>query len=167
MTITLQDVALDDREFLREVYASTRAEEMAMVPWSQEQQRAFLDFQFNAQDVFYHERFPHAQYSIILQDGEPIGRLYILREDKEIRMIDITVLPQYRGRGIGSFLIRGLLDEGKRTGRVVQIFVESFNRSRSLFERFGFSVVREEGINLLFAWQPENNSGVHTRTEPA
>ena len=156
MTITLRDVTPEDRNFLLDVYATTRADELAMVPWSEEQRLAFLNSQFNAQDVYYHERFPDAQYSVILQDGDPVGRIYILREEQEIRMLDITVLPQYRGRGIGTSLVGDLLDEGKRTGKGVRIFVEQFNPSRRLFERLGFSQVREEGINLLLEWR---NSG--------
>ena len=154
MTITLRDVSAGDKEFLKEVYASTRAEEMAMAPWSDEQREGFLDFQFNAQDVYYRERFPGADFKIILQSGEPVGRIYVLREEKGIRVLDITVLPQYRGLGMGSFLIRELLDEGRHSGRAVQIFVETFNRSISLFERLGFSPVTQEGFNLLLEWQP-------------
>lgn len=153
MTITLRDANLADRDFLREVYRSTRADELAMMPWSEEQRKAFIEFQFNAQDVYYHERFPTAQFSVILQDGNPVGRIYILREEQEIRMLDITVLPQYRGQGIGTYLVDALLDEGKHTRKAVQIFVEPFNPSRLMFERRGFTLVREEGINLLLEWR--------------
>ncbi len=163
MTITLRDVTLEDRDFLREVYASTRADEMAMVPWSEEQRRAFVDSQFKAQDFYYHERFPDAQYSVILHDGNPVGRIYILREEHEIRMLDITVLPQYRGQGIGTFLVDALLDEGKRTRKAVQIFVEPFNPSRQIFERRGFSLVREEGMNMLLEWRHPADGEVDER----
>lgn len=153
MTITLRDVTPEDRDFLRDLYATTRVEELEMVPWSAEQRQAFVDFQFDAQDKHYREKFPEAQYSVILQDETPVGRIYILREQHEIRMLDITVLPQYRKRGIGSSLVADLIEEGQRTGKAVQIYVEPFNPSRALFERLGFAVVKEEGINLLFEWK--------------
>jgi len=160
MKIILRDVTAEDRDFLRQVYATTRADELAMVPWSPEQKEAFVDFQFNAQDVFYRERFPGAQFSVITEDGNPVGRIYILRDPDEIRMLDITVLPEHRGKGIGTFLTRELMAEGERDGKSVQIYVESFNRSRTLFERLGFVPVREEGVNLLFEWTSSGNSPV-------
>jgi ribosomal protein S18 acetylase RimI-like enzyme len=153
MTVTLRDVTPEDRDFLRDVYATTRAAEMEMVPWSDEQKHAFLDFQFNAQDTYYREKFALAQYSVILLDQTPVGRLYVLRDDQEIRILDVTVLPEYRKRGIGSFLVTNLLEEAERSGKAVQIYIESFNPSRELFERMGFSAVAEEGINLLFEWK--------------
>ena len=153
MTVTLRDVTPEDRDFLRDVYATTRAAEMEMVPWSPEQRAAFVEFQFNAQDKYYREKFALAQYSVILLDQTPVGRVYVLRDDQEIRILDITVLPEYRKRGIGSFLLTNLLEEGERSGKAVQIYIESFNPSRALFERMGFSVVAEEGINFLFEWK--------------
>jgi ribosomal protein S18 acetylase RimI-like enzyme len=149
MAITLRDASDEDAAFLLEVYGTTRADELALVPWSNEQKEAFLKFQFNAQHASYHERFPEASYSIILQDDEQIGRLYVLREDEEIRILDITVLPRYRNAGIGTPLIRQLLTEGAHTGKRVSIWVEHFNPSLHLFERLGFSKVQEEGFNCL------------------
>ena len=149
MAITMRDASDEDAAFLLEVYATTRADELALVPWSNEQKEAFLRFQFDAQHASYHERFPEASYNIILQDDEPIGRLYVSREDEEIRILDITVLPRYRNAGIGNSLIRELLTEGAQTRKRVSIWVEHFNPSLHLFERLGFSRVQEDGFNYL------------------
>ena len=149
MAITLRDASDEDAAFLLEVYATTRANELALVPWDSDQKEAFLKFQFDAQHASYHERFPEASYNIILQDDEPIGRLYVLREDEAIRILDITVLPRYRNAGIGASLIRELLTEGGQTGKPVSIWVEYFNPSIHLFERLGFSRVQEDGFNCL------------------
>ena len=149
MAITMRDASDEDAAFLLEVYGSTRANELALVPWSNEQKQAFLKFQFDAQHASYHERFPEASYNIILQDDEPIGRLYVLREEEEIRILDITVLPGYRSVGVGTSLIRQLLTEGAQTGKRVSIWVEHFNPSLHLFERLGFSKVQEDGFNCL------------------
>jgi len=158
MKISVRDATPEDRDFLKQVYASTRADELAMMPWSPEQKEAFIEFQHKAQDDYYHQRYPHAQYSVITQDDIPVGRIYILREPNEIRMMDITLLPEHRGQGIGTPLIREVMEEGKREGKAVQIYVESFNRSRTLFERLGFMPIREEGFNLLFEWTSSGNS---------
>jgi len=149
MAITLRDAAHEDAAFLLEVYGSTRADELALVPWSDEQKKAFVRFQFDAQHASYHERFPEASYQIILREGERIGRLYVLREDEAIRILDITVLPQCRNAGVGTSLIRELLNEGAQASKPVHIWVEHFNPSLRLFERLGFSKIQEDGFNCL------------------
>jgi ribosomal protein S18 acetylase RimI-like enzyme len=152
MAITLRDADPDDEPFLLQVFACTREAELAQVPWSDEQRDAFLQMQFNAQHSYYHERYPDADYKVILRDGEPVGRLYVLREKDLIRIMDITVLPQYRNSGIGSELTRGVLEEAVESGRNVQIYVETFNPSVELFKKIGFSILQEEGINYLLEW---------------
>src|SRR5207244_10514448 len=104
-----------------EVYACTRAHELAMVPWSDEQREAFLKFQFDAQDSYYHAQFPKASYQIVLRDEVPVGRIYFHIQDGETRLLDITVLPKFRSAGIGTALIQELLDEARRTNNVVTV----------------------------------------------
>jgi RimJ/RimL family protein N-acetyltransferase len=155
MSITLRAASDEDEAFLREVYASSRAQELAMVPWNDEQREAFLRMQFDAQHSYYHAQFPEASYQIILQDAEPIGRLYVLRQEEEIRVLDVTLLAQHRGAGIGTSLMRELMDEADQTAKAVNIWVEEYNPSRSLFERLGFSKVHEEGVNYLLEYRSQ------------
>src|ERR1700746_2508336 len=82
----------EDEQFLRAVYASTRAEELARVPWSDEQKRAFTDMQFAAQEADYRRHYPNAQYLVIEVLGVPAGRLSVDRCETEIRIIDIALL---------------------------------------------------------------------------
>jgi GNAT superfamily N-acetyltransferase len=152
--ITLRPVTPDDQEFLVEVYASTRAEELALVPWTSEQRHAFIQHQFAAQQDHYTKNYPAASHDVIVSDGRPVGRLYVARLDHEIRIVDITVLPGERNAGIGSYLIKQLLSEAERTGRAVRIYVEEFNPSLHLFERLGFSPSEQQGIHLLLQWNP-------------
>jgi len=154
MSISLRPTCLDDEAFLLEVYASTRAEEMVLVPWSDQQKRAFVEMQFRAQDAHYRERFPNAEFDVIVENGEPVGRLYLLKEQDMISIIDIAVLPQHRQRGIGTFLIREVVNEAARSQKAVQVYVETFNPSLPLFERLGFSRVKEDGVNFLLECNP-------------
>jgi ribosomal protein S18 acetylase RimI-like enzyme len=154
MPIKLRDALPEDESFLFEVYASTRAQEMAFVPWDDEQRKSFLTMQFVAQHSHYRQQFPDASYSVILRDDSPVGRFYVLREKGEIRILDITVLPEYRNGGIGTSLLRDLLDEAAQSDKRVLIYVETFNPSLRLFERLGFKSMAEEGINLLMEWRP-------------
>jgi RimJ/RimL family protein N-acetyltransferase len=155
MAITLRAASDDDAAFLLQVYSSTRADEMALVPWNDEQKEAFLRFQFDSQHNFYREKAPHASYDIILEDDSPIGRLYVRRDEDEIRIMDITVLPQSRNRGVGTSLVRKVLAEGAETDKPVCIWVEFFNPSMRLFERLGFSKTQEDGVNWLMEWRAQ------------
>jgi RimJ/RimL family protein N-acetyltransferase len=154
MAITLRKALAEDETFLREVYACARAQELALAPWSDEQREAFLRMQFDTQHSYYHAQFPEASYEIILQEAEPIGRVYVHRTEEDIRVLDITILPTYRNGSIGTSLIHELLAEGTRVGKAVSIWVEHFNPSRTLFERLGFSKIQEDGYNLLLEWRP-------------
>ncbi len=153
-TITLRPIRGDDRPFLYKVYASTREEEMALAGWEASRQEAFLKMQFDAQHTFYQERFPEAAYQVIMIDGEPGGRLYVDRRKDEIRLIDIALLPEYRGAGIGSRLMQEILDEARGAGKPVRIHVEQFNPARRLYERLGFSEIADKGVYVLMEWSP-------------
>src|SRR5947199_4647817 len=107
--IALRPIAPEDEPFLCAVYASTRAEEMALVDWDEGQKTAFVQMQFTAQHRYYQEHYADAAFQVILCDGVPAGRLYVARWPAEIRIVDIALLPPYRNRGIGSFLLRQLL----------------------------------------------------------
>jgi RimJ/RimL family protein N-acetyltransferase len=150
--ITLRPVGPGDHDFLLEVYRSTRAEELALVPWTSEQQQVFIKHQFAAQQDHYTNTYPAASHDIILFNGRPVGRLYVARLDQEVRIIDITLLPGERNAGIGSYLIRQMLDEAERTERAVRIWIEEFNPSLRLFERLGFTPSEQQGIHLLMKW---------------
>jgi len=158
--ITLRPVGPQDHDFLIAVYTSTRAEELALVPWTSEQQQAFIRSQFAAQKTHYEEKYPAASHDIIETDGRPVGRLYVARLDHEIRIVDIALLAGERNSGVGTYLLGQLLDEAKSAGKVTRIYVEEFNPSLRLFERLGFSVSAQHGMHLLLEWSPNNSSGV-------
>ena len=153
MPISLRAVTPADEPFLREVYASTRAAEMALVPWTDEQKAAFLKFQFDAQDSYYRTQFPTTEFQIILKDDAPVGRLYVLREEDGIRILDITIMPDSRSQGIGTSIVGALLEEATTNKKVVTIWVESFNPSQTLFRRLGFSMAQEDGVNQLMEFR--------------
>ncbi len=152
---TLRPITAEDRELLLEIYASTRAQEMAVVPWSEQQKGDFLRFQFDAQHKYYQEHFPRAAFDLILKDGEPIGRLYVDRRDDEIRLIDIALLPEHRGSGLGGAIMRAVLAEGRESGRLVRIHVEHNNPAMRLYRRLGFEKIEEQGVYHLMEWRPE------------
>jgi ribosomal protein S18 acetylase RimI-like enzyme len=153
--ISFRPIAPDDMELLLRVYRSTREEELAMVvDWTAEMKDAFVLQQFSAQHAWYQEHYVGAEFQIILVDGEPAGRLYIHRREREIRLVDITLLPDYRQGGIGTSLVRDLLAEGQAAGKPVTIHVEIYNPAMRLYGRLGFRPIEERGPYRLLEWRP-------------
>lgn len=157
MRISRRPVTESDRDFLFALYASTRAAEMAVVPWNEEQKRAFVESQFLAQSRGYQEAYPQATHEILSRDGVDVGRLYLARGANHIHILDITVAPEARNAGIGSSVLGEILAEADRSGWPVSIYVESFNPSRRWLDRLGFRVVSEDGFMLFLC---------HSASEP-
>jgi GNAT superfamily N-acetyltransferase len=151
--LKLRPVSSNDDGFLIKLYASSRAEEMAGLPWDQDQRDSFMQMQFAAQQQDYKRRFPDGDHRLLLVDGEPAGRVYLARSGKEIRILDIALLPEHRNKGIGTGVIKGLLDEAARTQRPIRVYVEQFNPAMRLFERLGFSKTEDIGSHFLLEWR--------------
>jgi ribosomal protein S18 acetylase RimI-like enzyme len=156
--ITCRPICGDDERFLCQVYASTRIEELAIVPWSDAAKEAFLRMQFTAQHRYYHDQYPQADYQIILAGDHPIGRLYVDRREHEIHILDIALLPEHRRAGIGSALLRAILAEADHVGKPVRIHVERFNAALHLYERLGFVKAGDTGVWLLMERTPGHGS---------
>lgn len=154
-TATLRPIHEGDAELLFQIYASTRAEELASVGWNAAQQQDFLRQQFAAQRQCYESEYPGAEFQIILVAGRPAGRLYVHRREQEIRIMDLALLPEFRRRGLGTRLLRGLFSEGDRTGKRVSIHVEVFNPAQHLYARLGFQQVATHGVYLLMERAPQ------------
>jgi ribosomal protein S18 acetylase RimI-like enzyme len=156
--VTLRQAQQSDRELLYGIYASTRTEELAVVPWSDEQKAAFLRMQFDAQDRHYRQHYPEAAYLVIESGGQAAGRLYVHRSEREIRILDVALLPAQRGRGIGGGLLRELLAEGDRDGKVVVLHVELQNPALRLYERLGFKTVEDVGLHYRMERPPASGA---------
>jgi ribosomal protein S18 acetylase RimI-like enzyme len=153
--VRLRSVEPDDGEFLLRVYASSRADEMALVSWNEEQKLAFLRSQFEAQYAQYRERFPDAEYDIILYKGRPAGRLWIARTPEQIRLLDIAILPEFQNQGVGAALLKSLLAESEQRGLPLRHMVFKLNEAALRFyQRFGFSQIEDAGAYIHMERQP-------------
>jgi GNAT superfamily N-acetyltransferase len=154
---TAGDVALRpatdaDREFLVGVYGSTRDEELSQIEWAPGHREAFVRMQFDAQDADYRQRNPEGTFDVIEVGGRPAGRLYVDRRPGDIRIVDISLAPEFRGAGVGGRLIAGLTDEAVASGCKLSIHVEIHNRAEELYARMGFAVVAERGVYRRMEW---------------
>jgi len=159
--IGLRPACPADDEFLYRVYASTRREELAITGWTEAEKEAFLRMQSHAQRQSYLTQCPQAQYSIVLRDGEPAGRMIIDRSGPTLLLMDIALLPEYRNLGIGTQLIRDLLDEADRLGQPVRLHVEAFNPAQALYQRLGFVHTGAAGIYQELTRLPRRREGSH------
>ncbi len=150
--IGMRPVRPQDAEFLYQVFSSTREREMAFVPWDAAQKETFLRSQFHAQRVHYEKYFPQAAHDIILSGEQPAGRLYVDRTDEAVHIVDIALLSEHRGAGIGTALLSELLREARDSSKVVRIHVEKQNPALRLYERLGFKIQNDAGIYFLMQW---------------
>ncbi len=153
--ISLRPISPEDAEFLYEVYASTRADELAQVPWSEAQLRAFLKMQLNARDQSYRMYYTGIDDRIILSGNQPIGRLIVIRTDEEIRLADVALLPEHRSGGTGTALIKDLMTEAGNTLRPIRLQVEKPNvQARHLYDRLGFTTTGENITHFQMEYRP-------------
>ena len=152
--ITFRPITESDQNFLFELYASTRQDEVAQTGWSDFEQENFLRQQFLAQHQFYTEQFATAEFKIIQQNKKPIGRLYLDYREDEIRVIDIALLPAHRNKGIGSNLLSDILSKAKRLNKPVRIHVERYNPALNMYHRLGFVKIGDTGVYYLMEWKP-------------
>lgn len=130
-----------------------------LADWTDDRKDEFLRFQFEAQDRHYREHYRDARFDVIVLDGVDAGRLYVQRKPGEIRVMDICLLPEHRGRGIGSTLMGEILEEARRTGCFVSLFVEENNPARRLYQRMGFEDAGEVTFYKRMHWTPAGAGG--------
>lgn len=153
-TVLLRPVTPADDEFLVSVYAATRAEELAQVPWSDEQKAAFLRWQFGLQRSEYEATYPNQEYSVILVDDQPAGRIWISRADDQTRLLDIALLEEFQNRGVGTLLLSRLIDEATRDNKPLRHMVFVLNAdAKRFYERLGFVVIEEVGAYHHMEWR--------------
>jgi ribosomal protein S18 acetylase RimI-like enzyme len=147
--LTFREEDEADLPFLSALYASTRAEELAPVPWGAGQKATFLAQQFAAQRAHYRRHYDGAEWLIVEHGGAAIGRLYLDLWPREHRIIDIALMPEARGRRFGTALLQDTIEEATAAGKAVSIHVEHMNRALSLYRRLGFRQVEDKGVYVL------------------
>src|SRR4051812_29930084 len=90
--ISLREECAGDESFLLTLFADVRQEELDPLGWDLSTRAAFLEMQFKAMRMGYANAFPHANFSIILQNEKPIGRAVVNHAEKEIRLVDVALL---------------------------------------------------------------------------
>ena len=155
MAISLRTYRDGDQDFLFQLYSSTRMDEIAPFGWPVAQQEAFLRMQFAAQQRWYASAYGQSEHQIVEQDGQPIGRLMVLREKNSALLVDISLLAEHRGHGIGGRLVRELIQQCKRDGATLKLQVLKTNPARRLYERLGFVRTGEDQMYIQMELRPD------------
>jgi ribosomal protein S18 acetylase RimI-like enzyme len=135
----------EDLPFLERLYFSVRWQELAQLDWPEDAKLGFLRQQFSFQVKHYSTYYAGADFGILEHEGVPIGRLYLFRGERDLRIVDISLLPEWRGGGLGTLVLQAVLAEAGACGRTVSIHVEKFNPAQRLYRRLGFRTIGEDG----------------------
>lgn len=152
--VTLRTITDQDHGFLSALYAHSRAAEMALVDWPEQAKRDFLQQQFDLQHAYYVANYPGADFLVVELDGARAGRIYVYRSPGDIRLMDIALLPELRGRGIGSGLLAELIEESERSGSSITLHVEADNPAVRLYQRLGFEHLEDRGVYQFYGRRP-------------
>jgi ribosomal protein S18 acetylase RimI-like enzyme len=151
-SLSLRPMRLEDEAFFRDVYASTRADELAMTVWSAAQKRAFVDQQFAARKVSYAAQFPGAMHSVVEYDGCSIGYLIVDRGHEAWRLVDIALIPECRRKGFGTRLVRNVQREAAGSETPLRLAVWKSSPAMKLYERLGFRALVDRGLHMEMEW---------------
>jgi len=153
-SITFRPVTDADKDFLLELYQSSRGDDLRELGWDEDRISEFLSLQHEAQQVFYQTDYQQALDEIVLIEGRTAGRLIVERREHEIRCLEIALLPAHRGAGVGTLLIQRLQEEARPDNKPLRLQIIRFNRAVTLLERLGFVRTSETGTHFQMEWRP-------------
>lgn len=104
--------------------------------------------QFNAQQSQYCTQYPDADFDVVMRDGEPVGYMYALRGPDAYVLIDISLLPEQRNKGVGAKLVSALIKEAQSSNEPLEAHVLRDNPAWRLWQRLGFEQVSDDGVYL-------------------
>ena len=143
-----------DQVFLQTLYATTRVREMAVAPWPEQQKTAFLRQQLTAREQHYANEHPAAASDVVTVGGRDAGRLLVDRSGGQVLVVDIALLPAYRGKGIGTTLLTRVLADAAELDLPVRLHVDPAGDARRLYLRLGFTSVSSNGVHELMERLP-------------
>lgn len=144
-----------DAAFERILFETARPDAVFLDAWPEEMRKPFLDQQFQFQSVHYRRSYPYALRRIVLAGEEPIGRLILDRGTQEWCVVDIALLPAWRGRGLGGALLRAIQAAAAEAGAPVTLMVDMGNPAQRLYARLGFVTTEEAPPDVAMVWRPQ------------
>lgn len=154
LAVTTRPMNDDDSMLLFELYASSRAEELSRSGWVTPQQRSFFRMQAQNQERYFLRHYDHLDRRTVCINGFSAGRLLVDRPSHAITVVDLAILPAFRGRGIGSLLIRALLEEATEKDLPVHVDLPKHSEMLTRCEQMGFRYSEDLGDRWHLVWNP-------------
>lgn len=163
VVVELRQQDEDDRVFLRQLFVSRRWDETCAMPgWDDQQRLAFLHQQADLQQRHYAQHHPDAAFLIVERQGQAIGRFCVSACGSALRLVDVALLPDWQGLGIGSSLLRAVITVAEHCTSPVELTVDAQSPARRLYQRHGFMALTEQGLSL----QMRRPAGQHEEPAP-
>ncbi len=161
---SLRTATLDDVSFLRELYGLLRLDEVNAISWPDTAKQAFLDSQFSLQHHHFVTHYPSTDFFVIESEGTSVGRFYLMRERPYFLIVDVALLPPWRGRGLGTLLLEGAKRLAMESGAMgIDLHVDERNAAaRQLYTRLGFTQTQQEGPYLGMRWTCASETQLNT-----
>ena len=151
--LTIRPEVAEDDPFLRRLTIEGRWAEFAPLPLADAHKCMLLEQQYEARRHHYRTYYAGADFGVIEWGGAPIGRLCLLRGAHDYNLVDIALLPDHCGKGLGGALLDTILAEAAALGRSVSLRVEHTNPARRFYERKGFRETERGEIDAAMQWR--------------
>jgi len=145
----------DDAAFLERLFTSLHTGEMAALGLPPEMIAALARQQYANHREQLRGQFPDADRWIIVQAGSDVGRVCVNRGADEHHLVEIVLVPETRGRGIGGAMLRAIQDDARAARRDLTLRVQHGNPALQLYVRLGFVVEWDDGPSAFMRWSPD------------
>jgi ribosomal protein S18 acetylase RimI-like enzyme len=152
--VLLRPAMPDDDQFLFELYVDGRTAELRTLGWDERQIAAFCELQYRALNWDHSARFSEAEDQIITLNEVAIGRLKVVEYETELLLVDIAILSNHQNQGFGSFLLHELMRRADDQLKPLRLHLLTTNPVIELYERLGFSRVRDNSAYIEMEYQP-------------
>ncbi len=152
--ISIRPATDRDEPFLKQVHEAARLWEFEVLlqTGQEELYHKVVAQQYRSQLQSYEADFPQAHYAVIQWTDRPIGRLYLNYREDEVRVLDIGILPEYRGHGIGEIVLKGICIEAGLRRVPVRLHVHYLSRARAFYQSVGFRQTAEVLPHIAMEW---------------
>jgi len=107
---------------------------------------------------FHAKAWQRQKPDIITYDSKPIGTIATIGSEDGIEIGQFFILPDYQNKGIGTHLLKTILDKADQRGKNATLRFLKNNPAKSLYVRNGFQVVHTDERLYYMERKPGGNN---------
>lgn len=147
-----------DKAFFTALYASTR-EDLRQIPLPEAALQQLIQMQQDVHEKGQSQNYPRAEYLTLVYQDQAIGRLVIDEQKPDLRLIDISIIPQQQKRGFGAAVIRLLQHRATASGCKMSLAVFQQNQAAlQLYTRLGFVIGHSDALQHHMFWPAQESA---------